>query len=70
VQTVTSAEIDYIVASFKAWCTAHGKATPTTEDAAAYFTHVQQAEPFIAERLDDDWDDFLAFLRERRLIVD
>lgn len=69
-QTITSAEIDYIVASFRAWCAEHGKPAPTAEDALAYFTHVQQAEPFIAERLDDDWDDFLAFLRERRLIAD
>jgi hypothetical protein len=67
-QTVTSDEIDYIVASFRAWCVANGKPAPTAEDAFVYFSHVQEHEPFVAEKLDSDWDDFLAFLQERRLI--
>ena len=67
-QTLTTAEIDYITASFRAWCAAQRKDAPTLEEASAYFSYVQANEPFIAERLDDDWDDFVAFLRERRLI--
>ncbi len=69
-QTLTSDEIDYIAASFRAWCSAEGKAAPTADDALAYFTQVQAQEPFIAERIDGDWDDFIAFLRERRLMED
>ncbi len=68
-QTLTSDEIGYITASFRAWCTAHGKSAPTREDAEAYFIYVQHNEPFIAERIDDDWDDFVAFLTERRLLL-
>jgi hypothetical protein len=68
-QTVTADEIDYIVASFRAWCAANGKPAPAAEDAYAYFLYVQSAEPFVAEKLDDDWDDFLAFLLERRLLM-
>jgi hypothetical protein len=67
-QTLTSDEIDYIAASFRAWCASEGKAAPTADDAAAYFSHVQTHEPFIAERIDGDWDDFIAFLRERQLL--
>ena len=67
-QTLTSDEIDYVAASFRAWCAGHGKAVPTVEDALAYFTDAQSNEPFVAEKLDGDWDDFLAFLRERRLV--
>jgi hypothetical protein len=69
-QTLTSDEIDYIAASFRAWCAAEGKLIPTADDALAYFSHVRTHEPFIAERIDDDWDDFIAFLRERRLVQD
>jgi hypothetical protein len=69
-QTVTSDEIDYITASFKAWCAANAKPAPTAEEAYAYFQHAQAAEPFIAEKLDGDWPDFLAFLQERRLVTD
>ena len=69
-QTLTSDEIDYITGSFRAWCAAEGKLAPTAEDAAAYFSHVQDHEPFIAERIDGDWDDFIAFLREWRLVQD
>ena len=69
-QTLTSDEIDYIIASFRAWCAAQGKTPPTAEDAAAYFSHVQDHEPFVAERIDGDWDDFIAFLREWRLVQD
>jgi len=68
-QTVTSDEIDYIVASFRSWCATHGKPAPTAEEAMAYFSYVQTNEPFIAEKLDGDWEDFLAFLQERRLIL-
>lgn len=67
-QTLTSDEIGYITASFRAWCAAHGKTAPTADDALAYFAYVQDHEPFVAERIDDDWDDFIAFLRERRLV--
>ncbi len=69
-QTLTSDEIDYIAASFRAWCSAEGKGAPTADDALAYFTHVQAHEPYIAERIDGDWDDFIAFMRERRLVDD
>ena len=68
-QTITSDEIDYIVANFKAWCVANAKPAPTAEDAFAYFAHAQSSEPFVAERLDGDWPDFLAFLQERQLIA-
>ncbi|MBY0509022.1 MAG: hypothetical protein K2P94_02615 [Rhodospirillaceae bacterium] len=68
-QTVTSDEIYYIVASFRAWCVANNKAAPTAEDAFVYFSYVQANEPFVAEKLDGDWDDFLAFLRERRAVI-
>lgn len=67
-QTITSDEIDYIVASFRAWCVANDKPAPTAEDALAYFSYAQSNEPFVAEKLDGDWDDFLAFLQERRLV--
>jgi hypothetical protein len=69
-QTVTSDESDYIVASFRAWCVANGKAAPTVEDAFAYFNYVQANEPFVAEKLDGDLEDFIAFLRERRLLAE
>lgn len=68
-QTITSDEIDYIVASFKAWCRTNAKPAPTAEDALAYFNYAQNAEPFVAERLDGDWPDFLTFLQERRLVA-
>ena len=67
-QTLTSGEIDFIAASFCAWCAAHGKSAPTEDDALAYFSHVQAHEPFVAERIDGDWDDFIAFLHERQLV--
>ena len=67
-QTVTTDEIDYVTASFRAWCLEHEKPAPTVEDAFAYFNHAQSNEPFIAEKLDGDWDDFLAFLLERQLV--
>ena len=67
-QTLTSEEIGYIAASFRAWCAANGKFAPTADDALAYFSHVQSHEPFVAERIDGDWDDFIAFLRERQLV--
>lgn len=67
-QTITSDEIDYIVASFRAWCADNGKPLPTAEDAFAYFSYAQAHEPFVADKIDGDWDDFLAFLQERRLI--
>ena len=67
-QTLTSAEIDYIAASFQAWYAAQGKSAANADDALAYFSHVQAHEPFVAERIDGDWDDFIAFLRERRLV--
>lgn len=67
-QTLTSDEIDYIATSFRAWCAAQGKSAPTADDALAYFSHVQANEPFVAEWIDDDWEDFIAFLRERRLV--
>ena len=66
--TMTEQEIDFVAASFRAWCTARGKSAPTADDALAYFSHVQAHEPFVAERIDGDWDDFIAFLRERRLV--
>jgi hypothetical protein len=66
--TLASDEIDYITASFRAWCATQGKSDPTADDALAYFSHVQAHEPFVAERIDGDWDDFIAFLRERRLV--
>jgi len=69
-QTLTADEIDYIAASFRAWCSAHGKSAPTADDALAYFSYVQEHEPFIAERIDDDWDDFISFLHERRLVLE
>lgn len=67
-QTITTDEIEYIAASFRAWCAAQGKPAPTAEDAFAYFSHAQTNEPFVAEKLDGDWDDFLAFLQERQLV--
>jgi hypothetical protein len=67
-QTLNEQDIDYIVTSFKAWCAAHAKPAPTSEDALAYFTYAQENEPFIAERMDGDWDDFLAFLQGRWLV--
>jgi hypothetical protein len=67
-QTLTSSEIDYIAASFRAWCAAQDKPAPTADDASAYLSHVQANEPFVAERIDDDWDDFIAFLHERQLV--
>jgi hypothetical protein len=67
-QTLTSDEIDYIAASFRAWCTAHVPSTPTAKDALVYFSYVQAHEPFVAEKIDGDWDDFVAFLRERQLV--
>ncbi len=67
--TMTSQEIDYVAASFKAWCVQHKKPAPTAEDAEVYFTYVQHFEPSVAELLNNDWDDFLAFLRERGLLV-
>lgn len=69
-QTLNSDEIGYITASFRAWCAANGKPAPTADDALAYFSHVQDHEPFVAERIDGDWDDFIAFLREWRLVGD
>jgi len=67
--TMTSQEIDYVVASFKAWCVQHDKPAPTLEDAEVYYTHVQHFEPAVAEFVDGDWDDFVAFLRERSLLA-
>lgn len=67
--TVTEQEIDFVAASFKAWCAQHGKAAPTADDAAAYFAFAQSNEPYAAELIDNDWDDFLAFLQERRLLA-
>ena len=66
--TMTSDEIDYVAASFKAWCAAHGKPAPDADDALAYFTYAPTQDPTVAEFIDGDWDDFQAFLRERRLI--
>jgi len=67
--TMTSQDIDYVTASFKAWCVQNTKPAPTAEDAEVYFTYVQHFEPSVAELLDNDWDDFLVFLRERGLLV-
>lgn len=69
-QTLSSGEIDYITASFRAWCAAEGRTAPTADDALAYFSHVQDHEPFVAERIDGDLEDFVAFLREWRLMED
>ncbi len=69
-QTLTSQDIDYIGVSFKLWCAASDKPAPTAEHAFAYFSYVQEQEPYIAELIDGDWDDFLAFLRERRLLAE
>lgn len=67
-QTLNSAEIDYVTASFKAWCAENHKPAPTLEDAAVFFAHVQSREPHLAELMDDDWEDFQAFLFERQLV--
>ena len=68
-QTLTSEEIDYVSASFRAWCAVHAKPVPTLESAFAYFSYVQKHEPFAAELIDGDWQDFVAFLRERQLLA-
>ncbi len=72
-QTLTSEEIDYVSASFRAWCAvhteSHAKPAPTLESAFAYFSYVQEHEPFVAELIDGDWEDFVAFLRERQLLA-
>jgi hypothetical protein len=70
VLTMTSQEIDYVAASFAAWCAANGRSSPDVTAALAYFNQVQHHEPYAAELIDADWDDFIAFLRERRLIVE
>jgi len=67
--TMTSQEIDYVAASFAAWCAANGTSAPDVTAALAYFNHVQENEAYVAELIDADWDDFIAFLRERRLIA-
>ena len=69
-QTLTSQDIDYLAASFKAWCAANSKPAPTTEDAFIYFSYVQEQEPYLADLIDGDWEDFVAFLRERRLLAE
>ncbi len=66
--TMTEQEIDFVAASFRAWCTENGKLAPSADDAAAYFAQVQNNEPMAAELIDHDWEDFLAFLQERRLL--
>jgi len=67
--TMTAAEIGYVAASFQAWCRQHGKSRPGIDDARAYFIHAGAHEPAVAEFLDDDWEDFAAFLAERHLIA-
>jgi hypothetical protein len=66
--TMTSQEIDCVVASFKAWCTQNNKPAPRPEDAEVYFTYAQHFESSIGELIDNDWDDFLVFLNERGLL--
>ncbi len=67
-QTISSGEIDYLAASFRAWCKANAVTTPDADAAQAYFAYVRENEPYAAELIDDDWEDFIAFLTERRLL--
>jgi hypothetical protein len=67
-QTMTSDEIAYVVASFKAWCAAHDKPVASEEEALGFFTYVHNEAPALAELITDDWEDFIAFLQERRLL--
>jgi hypothetical protein len=69
-QTLTSEDIDYVSGSFRAWCTANNQPKPSLDQAFAYFSYVQEYEPYVAELIDGDWDDFVIFLRERKLLAD
>ena len=66
--TMNDQEIGYVAASFRAWCMQHKIAAPDLDTARAYFDYVQGHEPSVAEFIDGDWDDFLVFLNERRLL--